>query len=174
MDASEQGFPKAARPQPNGNGQPHSPASEAKHPINMGAPSALVGAPSALFSLRRIPLFLVLALLLVFTRKWVGAGQNWTTAQDWIMNQYYEAAARENALRQEQPAPTTATDSVVAPSSSPSSLKQDFHFPQKRSHTAVSEPLRSNDEGQCSPSNGLKFEGARPCGIRTATTRVHD
>jgi hypothetical protein len=139
----------------------------------MGAPSALVGAPSALFSLRRIPLFLVLALLLVFTRMWVGAGQNSTTAQDWIMNQYYEAEARENALRQEQSAPTTATDSVVAPSSSPSSLKQDFHFPQKRSHTAVSERLRSNDEGECSPSNGLKFEGARPCGIRTATTRVH-
>jgi hypothetical protein len=173
MGASESGFLNAARPLPSGDGQPHSLASEANRPINIGAPSALMGAPSALFSLRRIPHFLVLALLLVFSRVWVGAGQNSTTAQDWIMNRYYEAEARENALRQEQSAPATATNSVIAPSASPSSLKQDFHFPQKRSHTAVSEPMRSNDEGQCSPSNPLKFDGARPCGIRTATTRVH-
>ncbi len=108
MVASELGFLNAARPRPNGDGQPHSLASEANRPINigapsalMGAPSALMGAPSALFSLRRIPHFLVLALLLVFGVR-VGAGREFSTAQDWIMNRYYEAEARENALRQEQ------------------------------------------------------------------------
>jgi hypothetical protein len=137
MDASGSGFPNAARPQSNGNARPQSQSPGANRPINKGAPSAL-------FSLRRIPYLLVLALSVAFTRMWVDAGKISTTAQDWIMNQYY-IQARKNTLRQEQSAPTKAENSVVAPSSSPSSPKQDLHLPQKRSNTtAVSEPLRSD------------------------------
>jgi hypothetical protein len=99
---------------------------------------------------------------------WVDAGKNPTTAQDEIMNQYYEAEAsknslsqptaqdvimnlyyeveaRKNVLGQQQSAATEAENSRVAPSSSPAFLKQDHHLPQQRSSTtAVSAPLRSD------------------------------
>ena len=160
-DASASGFPNGARPQSNGNARPQSPTLVVNRPINRGAPSAL-------FSVRRISYLLVLALFVAFTRMWVGAGKNPTTAQDEIMNQYYEAEAsknalsqptaqdeimnlyyevetRENALSQLQSAPTEAESSVVAPSSFPAFPKQDLHLPQKRSSTtAVSDPLRSD------------------------------
>jgi len=159
-NACAPGFPNAARPQSNGNARTQSPTPWANHPINMGALSAL-------FSLRRISQLLVLALFVAFTKMGIDAYRNPTTAQDEIMNQYYEAEAtknalsrptaqdvimnlyyeaeaRKNALSQLQPAPTKAENSVVAPSSSPSSPKQDLHLPQKRSSaTAVSDPLRS-------------------------------
>jgi hypothetical protein len=65
------------------------------------------------------------------------------TAQDVIMNLYYEVEARKNATSQLQSAPTEAENSVVAPSSSPATPKQDLHLPQERwSTTAVSAPLR--------------------------------
>jgi hypothetical protein len=125
-------------------------------------------APNALFSLRRISPLLVLALFVAFTQMWVNASKRPTAAQDEIMNQYYEAEAsknalsqptaqdeimnlyyevetRKNALSQLQSAPTEAENSVVAPSSSPASPKQDLHLPQKRSSTtAVSAPMRSD------------------------------
>jgi curved DNA-binding protein CbpA len=159
--ASASGFPNAARPQSSGDARPQSPTLVANRPINKGAPSAL-------FSLRGISYLLALALFVAFTRMWVDAGKNPNTAQDEIMNQYYEAEARknafsqptaqdvimnlyyevetrENALSQLQSAPTKAENSVVAPSSFPASPKQDLHLPQKRSSTtAVSDPLRSD------------------------------
>ena len=160
-DASASGFPNAARPRSSGNARTQSAAPEANHPINKGAPTAW-------FSLRRISYLLALALFLAFTRMWVDAGKNPTTAQDEIMNQYYEAEAsknslsqptaqdvimnlyyeveaRKNALDQLQSAATEAENSRVAPSSSPASLKQDHHLSQQRSSTtAVSAPLRSD------------------------------
>jgi hypothetical protein len=170
MDATGLGFPNAARPRSRGNAWPQFLTPEANRSINKGGPSD--GAPGPWFSLRRIPSLLVLALLLAFTLMWVNAGKLPATAQDWILNRYYEAAVRKNALTQLRSAPANAVNSV-ATSSSPSSFKQDNHLSQKRSGTAVSETLRPDDGGQCSPSNRLKFKGAKPCGVRRTATRVH-
>jgi len=160
-DVSRPGFPNAARPQSNGNARTQSTTLVANRPIKKRAPNAL-------FSLRRISPLLVLALFVAFTQMWVNASKRPTAAQDEIMNQYYEAEAsknalsqptaqdeimnlyyevetRKNALSQLQSAPTEAENSVVAPSSSPASPKQDLHLPQKRSSTtAVSAPMRSD------------------------------
>jgi len=141
----------------------------ANHPIKNGVPGK--GAPAALFSLRRIPYLLVLALIIALTQMWVNAykpatpaqdeilnqyyeaeaGKNafhQATAQDEIMNLYYEAEARKNALRQVPSATAEAENSRVALTSSPSSLKQDLHLRQQRSSAGTGiAPLR--------PENGI-------------------
>jgi hypothetical protein len=160
-DATASSFLHASRPQSRGNARTQSPALEANDPIYRGAPI-----PS--FSLRRISYLLVLALFVAFTRMWVDADQNPKTAQDEIMNQYYEAAARKNvfsqptaqdvimnlyyevesranSLSQLESAPTIAEDSPFVSSPSPASPKQDLPLSQKRSSgTAASAPPQSN------------------------------
>jgi len=165
-NASASGVPNAARHQPSGSVLSPSPTQRANYPISNGVRGN--GAPGALFSLRRIPYLLVLALLVAFAQMWVNAHQSPTAAQDEIMNQYYEAeaernaltqpaaqdeimnlyyesVARKNALSQRQSAPAEAEDFIAAPSSSPSFPKHDFHLPQERSNAAAgSDPLRSD------------------------------
>jgi hypothetical protein len=160
-DVSASGTLHAGRPQSSGNGRTQSPVPEAHHPIYKGAPSAP-------FSLRRISYLLVLALFVAFTRMWLDAGKNPATAQDAIMNQYYEAEARKNVFSQPTAqdvimnlyyevearkdslsplpsAPTKAEDSVVVSSSSPAFPEQYLNLPQKRSSgAAVSAPLQSD------------------------------
>ena len=143
------------------NARTQPPTPEANHPINMGAISAL-------FSVRRVSQLLILVLFVAFTRMAIDAYRNPATAQDEVMNQYYESEATKNALSrptaqdeimnlyyeaevgknalgQLQSAPTKAENSIVAPSSSPTSSKQDLHLPQRRSSaTAVSASLRSD------------------------------
>jgi hypothetical protein len=165
-NASASGGLNAAGPQPSGSISPPSPTLKANYPISNGVRGN--GAPGALFSLRRIPYLLVLALLVAFTQMWVNAHQSPTAAQDEIMNQYYEAEAernaltqpaaqdeimnlyyeseaRKNALSQRQSAPAEAEDFIAASSSSPSFPKHDFHLPQERSNDAAGlDPLRSD------------------------------
>ncbi len=160
-DASAWGFPHAARPQSNSHARTRSPAPEANGPINMGAIIAVL-------SPRRISQLVILVLFVAFTRMAIDAYRNPTTAQDELMNQYYEAEAAKNilsrptaqdqimnlyyeaqvgknALSQLQTAPTKTENPIVATSSSPASAKQDLQLPQKRSSTAaVSASSRSD------------------------------
>lgn len=160
-DASASGFLHARRAQARSNARTQSPVPEANDPIYRGAPI-----PS--FSLRRISYLLVLTLFVAFTRMWVDAGKNSATAQDEIMNQYYEAEARKNvfsqptaqdaimnlyyevasranSLSQLVSAPTMAEDSRFTSSPSPASAKRDIPLPQKRSRgLAASAPLPSD------------------------------
>ncbi len=183
------GFLNASDPQPSGNARTHSSTPKAYHPINKGAPGGL-------FSLRRIPYLLALALVVAFTQVWVNAhrppaaaqdeilnqyyeaeaGKNAfsrPTAQDEIMNLYYEAEARKNAFGELQSAPTEAENSGVALTSSPSSLKQARHLPQKRSGTAgFSVPLRS-DAGRPVPRS-TALRDRFPCRERGGRLHHHD
>jgi curved DNA-binding protein CbpA len=186
---SRMSFLNAADPQPNGNARAQSPVPKAYHPINQGAAGAL-------FSLRRIPYLLVLALFVAFTQMWVNANKPPTAAQDEILNQYYEAEAgknafsqptvqdeimnlyyeaeaRKNALNQLESAPTKAENSRVALTSSPSSPKQDLHLPQKRSRIdAVSYPLRPDAGPQVPRSTALRDQF--PCRERGGRLHHHD
>ena len=146
-DSSASGFPNAARPQPNSNARPPSPTPEANRPINKGAPSAF-------FSLRRIPHWLVLALSVVFTRMWIDACKKPTADQNAMVNRYNEA--RSNALRHLQSVP----DINVTSPSPPSSPKQD----QKRLRTTASSATLSENEDkvhQQVPSSSQKVRGTR-------------
>ncbi len=90
-DAFAWDFPIAARPQSNSNARTQSPTPVASHPIDMGAISAL-------FSVRRVSQLLILVLFVAFTRMAIDAYLNPATAQDEVMNQYYESEATKNAL----------------------------------------------------------------------------
>lgn len=167
------GFPRAARPQPKVKARTPPPAPEANHPINMEAISAFI-------SVRRVSQLLILVLFVAFTRMAIDAYRNPATAQDEVMNQYYESEATKNALSrptaqdeimnlyyeaevgknalgQLQSAPTNAENSIVATSSSPTSPKQDLHLRQRRSSaTAVSASLRSDARHPVPRSTALR------------------
>jgi hypothetical protein len=187
-DAFAWGFPSATRPQSKVKARTQSPTREANHLINMGAISAL-------FSPRRISQLVILVLFVAFTRMAIDAYRNPTTAQDELMNQYYEAQATKNilsrptaqdqimnlyyeaevgknALSQLQAAPTKAENSIVATSSSPASAKQDLQLPQMRSSTAaVSASSRSGARLPALRSRALRNHGA--CGERGGRLNLH-
>ena len=176
-DAFAWSFPNAARPQSKIKARTQSPTSGANRPINMGAIVAL-------FSPRRISQLVILVLFVAFTRMAIDAYRNPTTAQDELMNQYYEAEAAKNLLSrptaqdqimnlyyevevgknplsQLQAAPTKAENPIVATSSSPASAKQDLQLPQKRSNaTAVSASSRSNARHPVLRSTALRDRAA--------------
>lgn len=176
-DAFAWSFPNAARPQSKIKARTQSPTSGANRPIKLVAINAL-------FSPRRISQLVILVLFVAFTRMAIDAYRNPTTAQDELMNQYYEAEAAKNLLSrptaqdqimnlyyevevgknplsQLQAAPTKAENPIVATSSSPASAKQDLQLPQKRSNaTAVSASSRSNARHPVLRSTALRDRAA--------------
>jgi hypothetical protein len=184
-DISLSGFPNAAPPRSNGNAKTQFPTLKANHRIDNGAPGAL-------FSLRRIPALVVLALFVAFSQMWINAHKPPTAAQDEILNQYYEAEAgkdaagrptvqdeimnlyyeaeaRKNAPSQLESSPAQAEDSVAAPFFSPSSPKQDLNLSLGRSSAnSVSDSLRS-DAG--TPVSGLRNHV--PCSERSGRLNHH-
>jgi curved DNA-binding protein CbpA len=182
------GFPNAARPQPSVEARAQYETSEARRPIN-------VGAIVALFSPRRISQLVILVLFVAFTRMAIDAYRNPTTAQDELMNQYYEAQAAKNilsrptaqdqimnlyyeseagrnALSQLQEAPTKVENPIVAPSPTAASRKQDLQSPQMHSSTtAVPASSRSNSRHPVLRSTTLRNHVA--CGEPGRSLKHH-
>jgi hypothetical protein len=150
QDASAPNFSNAARPQSYSNARPQPPTPEPYRPINKGAPSAF-------FSFRRIPHWVVLAFSVAFTRMCIDSCTKPKPSENQIemMNSYTEA--RNKAFNQLYSVPNIK----VTPLTSPSSPKQN----EKRSRNTIPSLLHSSeDRGENSqqvPKSHLEQNNAR-------------